>query len=164
MANRKRIRLAVGAVVVAAAAAAAGVASAYFTASGTGVGSGSVGTASSYSVSTGLPTGTMYPGTGTSAVSFTVTNQSAGHENLSTVAASIMTAANGDAETVAGTDIAGCQASWFVATPAAGDPALPVDLAPNGTYSGTVDVTMTDASVDQGACQGAQPGVVVSAH
>jgi hypothetical protein len=63
--------------------AVAGIAVAYFSTSGSGTGSATVGTSSALTIH-GTSAGTLYPGT-TSAVSFTVDNPSSGHQQLGTV-------------------------------------------------------------------------------
>lgn len=67
--------------VVAAAAAVAGYA--YFTTTGSGSGTASVGTSSNVTI-TGSTTGTLYPGT-SEAVSFSANNPSTGHQELGTI-------------------------------------------------------------------------------
>ena len=146
------------------AVAVAGVSFAYFTATGSGTGSASVGQPTDFQVTvSGGTGGTVYPGAGTDNVGFTVRNLGSGHQSLTSVTATIKTAGNGDAEMANGTDITGCSASWFSAVANSGNPSLPADLAPNATYTGSVDVTMTDAAVDQSACVLASPGIVVAA-
>ena len=146
------------------AVAVAGASFAYFTASGSGTGSAHVGQATNFTVVvSGGTGGTMYPGVGTDNIGFTVTNNGLGHQSLTSVTATIKTAGNGDAEAANGTDITGCTASWFSAVADSGNPSLPADLAPSGTYTGSVDVTMTDAAADQSACILAAPGIIVTA-
>lgn len=155
-----------GVIVVAAAAiavAVAGISFAYFTSTGTGTGSANVGQATNFLVTvSGGTGGTVYPGAGTDNVGFTVRNQGLGYQELSTVTATIKTAGNGDAQTAGGITLTGCSAAWFTATLDSGSPALPADLAPNGTYTGSVDVTMTNAAADQSACELATPGLVIT--
>ena len=73
------------------------------------------------------------------------------------------TEANGDAETAGGADITGCKAAWFTAVADAGNPTVPADVAPAGTYVGKVDLTMQDSGTNQNACQGVSPAVTVTA-
>jgi hypothetical protein len=152
------------------AVAAVGIAVAYFTGqSSSATGSGSVGNSTQWGVSMGTSTWSgsttaLYPGASndTEYLPFTVTNNGHGYQSLSTATASMPTEANGDAETSAGADIPGCRASWFTATVDSGNPSLPSDLAPAGTYTGKVDLTMQDSQSNQDACQGASPAVSVT--
>ena len=60
----------------------AGAAFAYFTANGNGTGQGTVGSASTWGVAQTTSTGTMLPGSGTSVIEFTVTNNSTGAQAI----------------------------------------------------------------------------------
>jgi len=155
-----------------AALAITGAAVAYFTGgSGTGTGSGTVGTSGALSVAPGTPTwsGTLtalYPGAAndTEVIPFTVTNNGNGHQAVTNVQISMPTESNGDAETAGNVDIPGCKAAWFTAAADSGNAALPSDLAPNGTYSYKVDLTMQDLTTTiQDACKGAAPAVTITA-
>lgn len=160
----RKARIIVTAAVLAVAVALGGIAAAYFTATGSGAGSALVGSPGYFAVSIHPgPTGSMYPGSGSSIVGFTITNEGSGHQSLNSIGTAVMATGN-DAMTSTGSDISGCLATWFAAALDPANPTLPVDLAPNATYTGSVDVTMTDADVDQGACQGAMPGVAITAH
>jgi len=151
--------------------AAAGAAYAYFTGgSNSATGSGTVGTSSTWAVTQGTPTWSgsltaLYPGASsdTEYLPFTVTNNGHGHQAVTSITASLPAETNGDAETGAGADIPGCLASWFTATVDSSNPALPSDLAPGGTYTGKVDLTMQDTATNQNACQSASPAVTVTA-
>lgn len=161
---------------------------AYFTAtSGSGSGNATVGNATQWAVSTGSGTGgPIYPGAGSEKIPFTITNNGGGYQNLATVSyaiASDTTGTNcpgvscsnpnyGDVQTTAGdtnTDVAGCLASWFNAAASTNpaNPSLPDDIPPSGvgtnTYSGNVDVTMSNQSTSQDACKNATPAVTVTA-
>jgi hypothetical protein len=165
--SKKRI----AAVVAIGLLAAVGGAVAYFSgASNSATGSGSVGASTQFAVSQGSPTWSgsltaLYPGASndTEYFPFTVTNNGNGHQSVGSITVSMPTEANGDAETAAGADIAGCQASWFTASLDAGNPSLPANLAPAGTYTGKVDLTMQDSGTSQNACQNASPAVTVTA-
>ena len=154
-----------------AALAITGAAVAYFTGgSGTVTGSGTVGSSSPLGVTTGTPTWSgsltaLYPGAtnNTQFLPFTVTNNGNGHQSVTTIAASLPAQANGDAQTAAGADIPGCLASWFTATLDTANPALPSNLAPGGTYTGKIDLTMQDSGTNQNACQNAAPAVKITA-
>jgi len=154
-----------------AALAITGAAVAYFT-GGTGsvTGSGTVGSSSAWGVTTGTPTWSgsltaLYPGAtnNTQFLPFTVTNNGNGHQSVTTISAVLPHQANGDAQTAAGADIPGCLASWFTVTVDGGNPALPANLAPAGTYAGKVDLTMQDSGGNQDACQGKAPAVTITA-
>ncbi len=148
-----------------------GVSVAYFTGgSGSVNGSGSVGASSPWGVTTGASTWSgsltaLYPGAAnnTEFIPFTVTNNGNGHQSLATMTAVLLKDASGNAETASGTAITGCLASWFTAALDSGNPALPSNLAPGGTYTGKVDLTMQDSGTNQNACQNAAPAVTVTA-
>jgi hypothetical protein len=106
------------------------------------------------------PSGGLYPGAGVERLPFTVANNGATEQTLHSVTVSIPTAASGDAETAAGTDIPGCRASWLTASAADG---LPVAVAVGWSYTGTVELSMVDSGSSQDACWGAAPAVTVSA-
>jgi hypothetical protein len=169
--RRKKLFAALGTV---AALAIGAIAVAYFTgANGTGTGSGTVGSSTAWSVAvtpgsaTFTPAGytAIYPGAGNEAIPFTVTNNGKGAQNLRTLAYAVKSdgASPANAETSSGTVITGCQAAWFTASADAGNTSLPSDLVAGGTYSGKVDMTMTDSGTTQDACQGVSPGVTVTA-
>jgi hypothetical protein len=166
--RRKKLFAAVGTL---AALAVGAIAVAYFTgADGSGTGSATVGSSTAWSVAvntggaTYAPNGytAIYPGSGTESIPFTVTNNGKGAQNLKTVSYAIKQDGSGNAETSTGTVITGCQASWFSAAGNSGN-GTPGTLSPGGTYTGKVDVTMTDSGTNQDACQTAAPGVTVNA-
>jgi archaellum component FlaG (FlaF/FlaG flagellin family) len=145
--------------VVAALAVATG-AFAYFTSTGSGTGSGSVGSASNWTVEvTSDSSEAIFPGAGSETLTYTITNAGKGHQNLEHT--SVAVAAKGGNITEKGVEVAGCKASWFKAvnTP----PALPHDLASGEKVTGTVTVSMEDASENQNACQTKKPEVNVEA-
>lgn len=149
------------ALVVIAVLAVAGGAYAYFTSSGSGNGAATVGSASNFTVTPQTATGgPLLPGAGSETINYTVTNpSSAGHQNLSATTASV--AADGSGNVIqGGTAVSGCKASWFSA--ANSGPAA-ADLAPGGTATGSVVVTMTDAAVSQDSCQGVSPQILITA-
>ncbi len=171
MSSRRR-KLFVGFGTLAALAVGA-IAVAYFTgADGSGTGNATVGSSSAWTVSvdpssaTFSPSGysAIYPGSGTETIPFTVTNAGKGAQNLKTLSYSIKNDGGSPAlaETTSGSVITGCQASWFTAAAHSGT-TPPGDLAAGGTYSGNVDVTMTDSASNQDPCQGKTPGVTVTA-
>lgn len=148
-----------------------GVSVAYFTGgSGSGTGSGTVGASSPWGVTSGASTWSgsltaLYPGASnnTEFIPFTVTNNGNGHQSVTGVTAVLAKDGSGNAETASGASITGCLASWFTATLDAGNPALPANLAPGGTYTGKIDLTMQDSGTNQNACQNAAPAVTITA-
>jgi hypothetical protein len=165
--SKKRL----AAVASVAALAITGAAVAYFTGgSGSVTGSGTVGASTVWGVATGASTwsGTLtalYPGAtnNTELIPFTVTNNGHGHQSVTSITVTLPAQSNGDAQTAAGADIPGCLASWFTATVDSGNPALPSNLAPAGTYIGKIDLTMQDSGTNQNPCQNAAPAVTITA-
>jgi hypothetical protein len=154
--KRKRVVVSLGVVASLALTAAA---IAYFTSTGSGTGQATVGTSTAWSVTFGTTTGTMYPGSGTSNVPYTVTNPSSGHQYLASTSATVKDDGSGNI-TDGGSSVAGCSSSWFTATnhsPAA------VDLAGAGTTTGSVDVTLANVGSSQDPCKGHHPDIVVDA-
>jgi hypothetical protein len=132
---------------------------AYFTDSGSGTGQAKVGTSSPWSVSFGTTTGTMYPGSGTSTVPYTVTNAGSGNQHLNTTTASVVSDGSGNVKQ-SGTAVPGCLATWFGAT---NTPPAAATLAPSGSTTGSVAVTMTESNTNQDACKNVLPDILVSA-
>jgi hypothetical protein len=168
--RRRKIFVALGTL---SALAVGAIAVAYFTgADGTGSGGATVGSSTAWSVAvtpgsaTYTPSGytAIYPGSGTEAIPFTVTNNGKGAQNLKTLSYAIKNDGGNPAiaETSNGTVITGCQAGWFSAGADSGNQS-PGTLSPGAAYSGKVDVTMSDSGTSQDPCQGASPGVVVTA-
>jgi hypothetical protein len=110
--GRKRVVGVIGAIAV---LAIAGAAYAYFSTTGSGTGTATVGTSSVLTIH-GSTSGALYPGT-TSAVTFTVDNPSAGHQQLGTIhlasvgACSVAWTYPGGTPTCTGTTISTCQSS-----------------------------------------------------
>jgi hypothetical protein len=147
----------------------AGVAVAFFTGgAGSGTGNATVGASSALAVtvnSAGATGAPIYPGAGTEKIPFTVTNNSSGHQGLTSLTYAIANDGSGNVVTgVNNTPVSGCLASWFSASGDSGNPALPDDLAGSGTYTGDVDVTMSDVNSSQDACQNVTPNVTVTAN
>jgi hypothetical protein len=163
-------RVAAGAAIIAALAVAGG-AYAYFTGGSSSTNaSGTVGSSTTWGVASGTATWSgsltaLYPGASndTELLPFTVTNNGKGHQAVTGITASLPAEANGDAETASGSDISGCLASWFTATVDSSDASLPANLAPGGTYTGKIDLTMQDSGTNQNACEGAAPAVTITA-
>jgi|SRR5581483_11769074 len=142
----------------------AAAAFAYFTSTGTANGTGdAVGSASNWSVTNVVATGTLYPGVGTSTLTYKITNPGSGHQAINSVTVTVPADGSGNALDSSGTAISGCLASWFsvgsssylasngttVVTLAS-----PYDLAGSGFITGSTAVTMTNAAVSQDPCQG----------
>jgi hypothetical protein len=148
---------------IVAALAVAGAAFAYFTSTGSGNGSASVGSSTAFTVAVSSDgTSSLYPGSGSETLTYSVTNPSAGHQNLSATSTAVASNVAGDV-LHNGTPVAGCKASWFTTVNHAPTP-LPQNLAGGATSTnGTVDVTMQDSGTNQDPCQGASPDITVSA-
>lgn len=155
--SRKRTFLLGSLVAIAAAVGAI----AFFTANGSGTGQAKVGTSSPWTVTSGTTTGTMYPGSGTSTVPYTVTNAGSGNQQLGSTSASVIDDGSGNI-TAGGTPVVGCLSTWFTATNTQ-PTGLPATVAPSGTKTGSVAVTMTESGTNQNVCQGAQPDILISA-
>ena len=144
-----------------------GVAYAYFTAAGSGTGQASVGTSGSWTVVPAGAVGDMTPGGATSSVTFTITNAGSVDQSYTTLAASMHVGTDGVSvtNTTAGvtSDVTGCLAAWF--TPEAQTPSKPVGttIAPAGTATDEVIVTMPENITDnQDVCKGVAPDVTLS--
>jgi uncharacterized protein (UPF0333 family) len=136
----------------------AGIAVAYFTSSGSGTGSASVGKSTAFTVEVSSDTsGSLYPGSGSETLSYTVTNPGTGAQNLSATTATVASA--GGNITEGGNEVEGCKASWFTAKDSS--PA-PKNLKGGESTTGSVEVTMQDSG-NQDACQGANPDITVNA-
>jgi hypothetical protein len=147
-----------------------GAAFAYFTASGSVSGAAAVGDATSatWGITQSSETGTMYPGQGSTAITYTIKNLGSGNQALEskTLAASVYSNPNtpnaGDVMSN-GSVVAGCLASWF--TPAIGVPTTSygTSILPGATENVTVTWSMTDDPSSQDACQGVSPVVSLAA-
>jgi hypothetical protein len=126
-----------------------GIAYAFFTSTGSSTGNASVGSATTWTVAVANDTThSLYPGSGSESLAYTITNAGTGNQQLSTITASVA-------------DSGSCLGSWFTAVPTTSG--LPVTLAHNGTYTGTVAVALTESGTNQNACQGISPVVTVNA-
>lgn len=124
----------------------AGGAFAYWTSTGSGSGSGSTGTATNFVVASSAATGDpLTPGGPTQTVAFTVTNPGSGSQNLSSVVVTVATSTGG--VWTSGTCSA---ADYTVSTPAI----TYGQIAPGGTATGTVTLTMNNLATNQDACKG----------
>jgi hypothetical protein len=167
--RRRKVFVALGTL---SALAVGAIAVAFFTGgNGTGTGSATVGNSTAWGVAVNsgsasyTPSGytAIYPGSGTEALPFTVTNNGGGTQNLKSLSYAIKQDGSGNAEQSDGTVITGCQASWFTATGDSGNAALPQEITHSSTYTGKVNVTLSDVNSNQDPCQGASPGVTVTA-
>lgn len=135
---------------------AGGIAAAYFTAPGSGSASAAVGTPMPFHVAQFSVTGTMYPGSGATYVTFTVTNTGTGNEHASNTFASVVS--KGGDITSHGNTVARCLASWFHATASP----LTATLLPGTFVHDLVRVTMSTSGTTQGACRTTFPRVVLT--
>ncbi|GEM_PF-2105573 len=129
-------------------------AAAYWTTSGQGSGSASVGTDTSWVVTSGAPSGgPLTPGGPTETIAYHVKNNSSGHQQLDTVTIQVATTVGTSPTATPGVYTHGsgtpaCTKDDFaVGSAAAGATETQhphVDLAPGDTYDGSVTVTMID--------------------
>ena len=143
--------------------AVAGGAYAYFTASGNGTGSGSVGSTTGWSVASTTTGGPLYPGVSSAdeTVHLTITNNGGGKQQLSSFTISVA-GAGGSTWTSSATAFPSenaCSASDFALGGQASAGQYTVngindDVSPGGTYTTTVNLHMLDTGVAQDNCQG----------
>lgn len=132
--------IAVGAATAAATLAIGGYA--YFTSSGSGTGTATVGSTAAVALH-GTTAGSLYPGT-SSTVSFTLDNPSTGHQFLNTIHLAGVTADVGHAS---------CDVTDFTMPNVTANQDFP---AGNGqTVNATGTLSMANTAVNQDACQGA---------
>lgn len=132
---RKRVLIPVAAIAV---LAVAGVAYAFFTSSGTGSGTGSVGTVADVTIDSVTVDSTLYPG-GSSTVHFTVNNPS------TTTAVKVGSVVE---DSITGLNV-GCSASDFTFD------AVPIGaISAGGAAPETGTLHMADTSANQDACKG----------
>jgi hypothetical protein len=127
--------------------AVAGAAFAYFTASGSGTGSASVGSASNITLS-GTITGTLYPAGDPASVSVDVTNPGSGSQHVGTVKLDSISADAGHST---------CDVSVGGTNPAFTMADIPVNqtLAGGGSTTVSGSLQMNDTGSSQNSCQGA---------
>ena len=146
-----------------------GIAFAYFTASGGGTGTASVGSGpgQAFVITSDGPDTALTPGNGDQQFDVSIQNTSDQAAYVGTVSMAVLTdAGTGDAETPEGTDIAGCDASWFTVTPSLGvDTTVAVGdtVTASGLDLHLPSISMTDSGADQDACEGADIGIAFSA-
>jgi hypothetical protein len=157
----------IAALCVVGALAVAGGAIAYFTASGSGTGTATVGANSALTIH-GTSGSALYPGT-SSTVSFTVDNPSAGHQQVGTIhLASVKACPSGDTWTGSacsnsGTEIASCESVETGASDTTTANFWMPDVAANQTVNSgngqtvtaTGTLTMNNLSSSQNSCQNA---------
>ncbi len=142
---RKRILVPVAAI---AALAVAGIAVAYFTASGTGSGTATVGSAAGVTISNVSFDSTLYPGSSTT-VRFTVDNSSSDTAvQVDKVVADTSTYTNG----ISGLPD-GCDPADF----SFGDVSVSTSIAASRSTDSTGTLRFANTSANQDACQGARP-------
>jgi hypothetical protein len=137
--NKRRVLVALGTVV---AIAAVGAAIAYFTTSGSGTGSASVGSSSAVTIH-GTVSGALYPGS-SATVNFTVDNPSSGSQRVNGIQLEKVT-----------TDAAhsGCVTSDFTMPNVTVNQTFPSGNAQAVTATGSL--SMANTALNQDACQGA---------
>jgi hypothetical protein len=155
----------------------AGAALAYFTSSGNGTGSGTVGAAGSWTVGSTTATATGYatglqPGVAASdeTVTVNITNAGTGQQELNSFTISV---ANGDGSpwssgtTNFPSEVACTSAEFTLGGQAAAGSytvsGLADDLAPGATYTTTVNLHMLDNSYAQDNCQSATVPLYIAA-
>jgi hypothetical protein len=142
---RKRILIPIATIAV---LAIAGVAVAYFTSSGSGSGTASVGTDAGVTISPVTFDSTLYPG-GSTTVHFTVNNSSSSSTvKVDQVVADTSAGTNG----ITGLPV-GCSAADFHFAPAS----VGADIAASGSAAGTGTLSMDNTSANQDACKNASP-------
>lgn len=157
--SRKRV---LGVLGVLAALAAAGASVAYFTDEGSGTGNATVGSSTKYGVTVDAATGgALYPGAGTDTLEYHVKNEGSGHQQLSSITATLTSESGNVYNTTTKAFASGCKASWFTVVNSPGT--LPNDLAGGATHNGSATVALNDEAENQNACQGVTPQLTVSA-
>ena len=153
-----RRRIAVVSATAVAVLGVAGVAFAYFTASGSGTGNATVGSTGTWLVTQDSTTGTIYPGSGNSVITFNVKNTGTGDQQYSTATTAVNADGSGNI-TQSGVGVSGCKASWFSPS-ITSDPGINTNVAGGASVKVQVTVTMpTDSADNQNACQGKLPDV-----
>ena len=140
---------------------AGGIAAAYFTATGTGNGSGSVGHPTTWAVSVANTTsGTLTPGGPSETINFTVTNPSTGNQYLTKVTVTI-----GTFSSQSTTNLPACTAATFTLTGLGVGPVtflVKTDMTSGSSYSSHVILRLKNKTTNQDNCQGVT--VPIRAH
>jgi len=156
-------KIAVAVVAVAAVAGTSIGAYAYFTATGSGSGQASVGSSTAWGVAVTMDNshGPVLPGGGYDVANYVVTNNSAGHQNLTSVVVTLKHDGSNEVwNTNGNVYVAGCDVTWFGI---ANSPPVLGDYAPSEAHGGNATITLTNEAVPQDACQGIYPEVDVTA-
>jgi transcriptional regulator with XRE-family HTH domain len=102
-------------------------------------------------------TGVMLPGSGSSHLSYTITNPNDSAASVAHTSARVHS--DGGNITEHGAPVPGCEAAWFHATTSP-----PADAVQGqASVHGSVEVTMDNVNANQDACQGATPDITVDA-
>ena len=136
---------------------------AYFTSTGSGTGNASVGSASTWTVTQTSTTGTIFPGSGSSTLTFSVKNNGTGAQAFNTVTPAIANDGSGNIE-VGGNPVVGCLATWFPTPTIVSEPAANTSIAAGGNATVQLSVSMTDSGTNQDKCQGATPQVTLTVN
>ena len=141
---------------------AGGIAAAYFTATGTGNGSGSVGSSTPWAVVVAnTASATLTPGGPGETIDFTVTNPSTGHQYLQKVTISITTFSD-----QSNTGLPACTQTTFYLTGSTAQSqsrAVTTNEASGATYSGSVVLYLKTNGGNQDNCEGVTVPIHVSA-
>jgi hypothetical protein len=143
---------------------AGGIAAAYFTASGSGTGSATVGRPTAFTITQFATFGTLGPGGTPQTLTFHIANTYLSKQHLSTVTATLVAAITGNIETattVGHTPVPGCSAATFTTTLT--PTPVTITLPPGTTQVVTVTVFMQTNTSTQIACAGKHPLVEVHA-
>ena len=127
----------------------AGIAAAYFTASGSGVGSGATGSATALTITQTNVVAGLLPGGPAQTIDYSVTNNTAGVQNVGPVTVTVTAVTNGS---LVGPEA--CATSMYTTTLGT----APGTIAAGGTKTGTATISMTDDGNNQDNCQAANGG------
>lgn len=158
--SRKRV---LGVIGLAAILTVASASFAYFTDEGSGTGNGTVGSSTKYAVTVDAATGgSLYPGAGVDTLEYHVKNEGSGHQQLSSITATLTKDEGGNVyNTTTKAFATGCKSSWFTVVNSPGT--LPDDLAGGATHSGSATVELKNEAESQNACQSVTPQLTVTA-
>jgi hypothetical protein len=126
--------------VVAVAIGVAGGAFAYFSSTGSGTGSATVGSSSTVQLSS-PNVGTLYPGGAAVPVTVTIHNPGSGNEYVGTISGSVANGGTGN----------NCLGSWFTVAPIVYN----TNVAAGASPTASTTVTMNESGTNQDPCQGA---------
>ena len=140
---------------------------AYFSQSGSGSGSATVGSTAGWTVAVQAKSAgvdNLFPDASTQTYPFTVTNSSAGGVKLFTTSVAIDADANGDITSGSGV-VAGCKAAWYGAAIGTNPAPTASNVAPGASVNGTVIISMpVNEATNQNVCQGKSPKFTVTAQ